>query len=180
MTDAELVQAARQGCPASREQLARRWSRCALAFCLSRVRRADPAEDLAQESLIRALQHLDALEDVHKFGPWLRGICIRVCQDWQRRRSREDRALEQVSENGREKSPLQTLTEFEDRERLRQALETLPEEQREVIWLHYFERRSYDEMAQLLDVARSTVNSRLAAARRSLLQTLSVSVENSP
>ena len=60
----------------------------------------------------------------------------------------------------------------DEREHILFLIGNLPEELREVILLHYYQRMTYDELAEWLEVARSTVNERLSKARRLLKQQL--------
>lgn len=82
MSDGELVRQALSGRSSAYGELARRWSAPILAFCHAKVRSVHAAEDLAQESLLRGLRALPTLSEPEKFGPWLRGIALRVCLDW--------------------------------------------------------------------------------------------------
>lgn len=59
-----------------------------LAYCQSRVFQLADAEELAQESLIRAMVDLPALSEPTAYGAWLRGIANHVCSDWHRRQRR--------------------------------------------------------------------------------------------
>src|SRR5262245_48958205 len=83
-TDGELVRQACADDGTARDELARRWSARVLAFCHARVGNRHLAEDLAQESLLRGLRGLAGLESPEKFGPWLRGIAMRVWSDWRK------------------------------------------------------------------------------------------------
>src|SRR5690348_12408012 len=82
MSDAELVGQALAGERRAYEELVRRWSPRVIAVCHARVGRADAAEDLAQETLLRGLRALKTLADPSKFGPWISGIAVRACLDW--------------------------------------------------------------------------------------------------
>ena len=68
-------------------------------------------------------------------------------------------------------SPIDS-TDNEEREQLAVLIADLPEDQREALLLYYYQEMSYDEMAQWLGVARSTVNDRLSKARRQLKRKL--------
>ena len=63
----------------------------------------------------------------------------------------------------------------DEHEQLRQRIQELPSELQEVLYLHYYDQMSYDEMAGWLGVARATVNERLAKARGLLRVRLSSS-----
>src|SRR5688572_20992838 len=82
MSDGDLVRQALEGRTEARDQLVRRWAARVLAFCHAQVRCSQTAEDLAQESLLRAFRSLGSLAEPEKFGAWLRGIAHRVCLDW--------------------------------------------------------------------------------------------------
>lgn len=177
MTDAELVCLARGGQRAAGEQLARRWSARVLAMCCARIGCSNAAEDLAQEVLFRGLRGLAALEDPAKFGPWLRGIALRVCGDWLRSRSTAEVPFSRLGNDpvdplDQTETPPERLEDEDTRRRLLTEIHTLPEDLREVILLHYFDDLTYDETASLLGVSRATVNARLAKARELLARRL--------
>src|SRR5687768_14333891 len=82
MGDADLVRQAMAGRSAAYEQLVRRHAARVTAVCHARVGRADAAEDLAQETLLRGWRGLASLAEPGKFGAWLCGIASRTCLDW--------------------------------------------------------------------------------------------------
>jgi RNA polymerase sigma-70 factor, ECF subfamily len=177
MTDGELVRQALAGGRSARDELARRWSPRVLAVCQARVGR-DSAEDLAQDSVLRALKSLDRLDSPERFGPWIRSIAIRSCVDWLRRRRIMERPWASLPE--RVESSAQpvmnshpaAVEDREERDRLWSAVSRLPDELREVLLLFYCESQTYDAVADFLEVSRATVNSRLAKARDSLRRQL--------
>lgn len=177
MTDGELVRLTLDGRPSAYEQLVRRWAPRVLAVCRARIRRAHVAEELAQESLLRAYRALPSLECPEKFGPWLRGIAVRVCLDWRKARQSSQVAFSQIA--GAATDPLSAESTGEERllldeehARLMEEVHELPEDVREAILLYYFDDMTYDEAAALLNVSRATVNARLAKGRRMLRRRL--------
>src|SRR3954451_14359535 len=88
MTDAELVQATLAGSRDAYAEIARRWAARITAICHSRVRRADVADDLAQETLLRGFRSLRTLSDPCKVGVWLMGIAVRASLDWLKAKER--------------------------------------------------------------------------------------------
>src|SRR4051812_30814148 len=82
MTDAELVRNTLAGSRDAYAEIARRWAARVTAICHSRVRRADVADDLAQETLLRGYRALSSLSDPSKVGTWLMGIAMRASLDW--------------------------------------------------------------------------------------------------
>lgn len=179
MTDGELVRQACDGHPAAYEQLVRRWSARVLAICHARVGRRDAAEELAHETLCRAWQALRTLEAPEKFGPWVRGIALRVCLDWIKSRHRRQHSLSSGAGNGAAclaadagENAAVRLERRDEQQRLLAEVEALPEELREPIMLYYYEDVTYEELANLLGVSRATVNARLAKARETLRRRL--------
>src|SRR5436190_13433972 len=88
MDDAELVRQTLAGRTDAFADLARRWSARITAICHSRVRRADVADDLAQETLLRGFRSLRTLSDPAKVGVWLMGIAVRASLDWLKAKER--------------------------------------------------------------------------------------------
>jgi RNA polymerase sigma factor (sigma-70 family) len=182
MTDAELVRRAREGDRAAQEQLVRRYAPRLLAVCRARIGRHEGVDDLAQEALLRGLTHLSSLEDPDKLGAWLRGIAVRVCQDWLRMRARRQSSLSTT--NGEcaaagtcrladESLPHTDHIEHEEqREHLLRAIDALPDELREPLLLFYYDEITYEQIAGMLGISRASVNARLAKARGQLAHRL--------
>jgi RNA polymerase sigma factor (sigma-70 family) len=177
MNDDELVERSLHGDSSAFAELVRRWAARVLAICHSRVRRADIAEDLAQDAFLRAFRSLSTLSDPSKFGPWLSGIALRVCLDWLKS---PKNAQVNFSTLGPE-IPLSDLlaTEHdsgilsgEERRLLLREIENLPESYRQIILLYYYDDLTYRQVAELLNVSVPTVNARLAKARALLRQRL--------
>jgi len=178
MTDGELVRRTLAGHQSAFAELVRRWSARVLAVCRATLRRPQPAEDLAQESLLRAYRALGTLTEPEKFGPWLVGIARRACWDWLKAKQ-----THQVSLNGNSGNPDQPAfpepidpwpepcdqaAADETHARLWGAVEALPDDQREVILLYYRGAATYQELAELLAVSAATINARLTKARAAL------------
>lgn len=182
MTDAELVHQAREGERAAQEQLVRRYAPRLLAVCRARIGCHEAVEDLAQEALLRGLTHLSSLEDPDKLGAWLRGIAVRVCQDWLRGRCRPQVPLSTL--NGKTASDgafpcdrdattqSERIEQQEQREHLLQAIDALPQELREPLLLFYYDEFTYEQIAGMLGISRASVNARLAKARGQLARRL--------
>jgi RNA polymerase sigma-70 factor (ECF subfamily) len=113
------------------------------------------AEDIAQEAFLAAVRALDRFDRRRPFGPWLHRIVVNRAIDWARARiaRRELHAeVEPVAE------PAGTTLETRD---LTSALAQLTPEQRAVVALRYLLEYTPGEIAELLELPRGTVNSRL-------------------
>ena len=121
------------------------------------VHDAGAAEDIAQESFLAAVRALDRFDRKRPFGPWLHRIVVNRAIDWARARAfraevpDDDPAAAAV--DGRSAAPYS--------EQVVAALTELSPEHRAVIVLRYLLEYTPGEIADLLDLPRGTVNSRL-------------------
>jgi RNA polymerase sigma-70 factor (ECF subfamily) len=180
MTDADLVRQAQQGNTASYGELVRRWSARIVGFCHAKVG-PTPAEDLAQETLLRGFRALSTLTDPERFGAWLRGIATRVCLDWLKAKVRHDTRFESPDGDGGLESfvadpalpPGDAAEAQDDLAQLMREVQRLPEEYREVLMIYYYDEPTYAQLAEMLEVSPATINARLTKARQLLRQRLS-------
>jgi RNA polymerase sigma-70 factor (ECF subfamily) len=179
MSDAELVRDALAGTSGAYEQLVRRWSPRVMAVCHARLGRADAAEDLTQETLLRGLRSLPTLADPEKFGPWMCGIASRACLDWLKSRQREEVPMSALAENdafvtSRNHSASDEADDRDEIERMMQEVERLPMDYREVLMHYYYDDCTYEQLAELLHVSSATINARLTKARQLLRERLRI------
>ncbi len=151
------VRGAQTGSVSDLEALFRHhWPRAYRAAYLV-VHDAAAAEDIAQESFLAAVRNLDRFDRRRRFGPWLHRIVVNRAIDWSRARSlrREagDTALADAAAPAAAGNPHSRS--------LAGALAELSEEHRAVIVLRHLLEYTPGEIADLLDVPRGTVNSRL-------------------
>lgn len=125
---------------------------------------------------MRALVRVDQLRSTMAMGAWIRHIARNVCIDMIRRKKVRHTSCMDVRDIVGPDSA--ATSERDEQEHVMQLVHALPEPLREIILLHYYENMTYDEMAQWLGVARSTVNERLSKARHLLKQQLMT--ENAP
>jgi RNA polymerase sigma factor (sigma-70 family) len=157
----------------------------AAAYNLARwlTRNDHDAEDLVQEAYLRALNAFDGFRGGDGRA-WLLTIVRNTCYSWLRQNRMEDltevydEELHTLERDSRD--PERSLLEIENSQLLRQALEELPVEFREVLVLRELEDMSYREIADLMCVPVGTVMSRLARGRERLQQQLSGSARRRP
>jgi len=116
------------------------------------VRDASAAEDIAQEAFLSAVRTLDRFDRRRPFGPWLHRIVVNRAIDWARARALRPEA-EAVDTPAPERP--------EHDEELLRGLDRLSPEHRAVIVLRYLLEYTPGEIADLLELPRGTVNSRL-------------------
>lgn len=131
------------------------------------------AEDVVQEACLRAFQFFDSFRGGNSRA-WLLTIVRHTCYTWLRKnRAHELLAYDEeldMDEYG--VNPEELALQHGDQRLLRQALEELPVEFREVIILRELEELSYKEIASIAGVPLGTVMSRLARARKQLQRCL--------
>ena len=165
----ELACRAQQGCSASFERLLRRFQTPVLHFLRHRGWAAD-AEDLAQETFLRAYQNLHRYNRRWAFSAWLFTIARRMSINHYRRTKPTANATAIHTATASDPEPLDALVATEGRRRLWDlAAKTLSEEQTTALWLHYVEEMPLSGIALVLGRSRASVKVMLFRARRKLL-----------
>jgi len=135
------------------------------------------ADDIFQEAFLQVHQSAHTFDLSRRFKPWLYTIAVNKARDWHRRESRR-RALSLSTPigsggdgagiidliEGASPVPTEGLERTELAERVRDAVDSLPHHLREIILLSYFQKMSYNQIAETLQVPLGTVKSRLHAA----------------
>jgi len=181
--DSDLVAWSKAGDLEAFGELVRRYQKPVFRIVLRMVRSPDDADDLTQDTFVRAHRGLKTFKDEYDFHPWLYRIAVNQAINFLNKRKRQAAAdLDEVPEGdirtGPEpESPLQSASRQELLTRLESALDKLPEEQRTVFLLRVQEGLSYEEIAETMDTPKGTVMSRLARARMALRKHLGVPVD---
>jgi RNA polymerase sigma-70 factor (ECF subfamily) len=172
--DAELVARSKAGDSEAFGELVRRYQKPVFRIVLRMVKSPDDADDLTQDTFVRAHRGLKTFKEEFDFHPWLYRIAVNQAINFLNKRKRQAAVdLEDVPEgdvkSGPEpESPIQAASRNEMLKKLDAALERLPEEQRTVFLLRVQEGLSYEEIAETMETPKGTVMSRLARARMAL------------
>ena len=123
-------------------------------------------DDLIQEALVRAITHLGSLRDPARFGAYLNEITRNLVFDLGRR----DRGIKALPDEvpGDVHDPAEDAMRSEARGRVQRALAELEDADRQVVLLRHWAGASYEEIARVLGMTVSAVQSRLFRARREL------------
>lgn len=162
-------------------------------FALRLTGAPDRAQDLVQDTFLRAYRAWDQYTPGTQCKSWLFTICRNLfVRQWERSQRHEEIVAENVGRDGAASEPIHPVWSsvaavdpegeffgsFVDEEIMR-SIDRLPEEYRMAVLLSDVEGLSYDEIAELLDVPVGTVKSRLFRGRRRLQKTLyDYAVEN--
>jgi RNA polymerase sigma-70 factor (ECF subfamily) len=129
------------------------------------------AEDVAQEACLRAMRFFDGFRG-GAVRPWLLTIVRNTYLTWLQKSKVKEMAPLEYDVESKAANPEEQLLERVDGQALRQALDALPAEYREVIVLRELEELSYKEIAEIAGIPIGTVMSRLARARRRLQESV--------
>ena len=166
LPDTELVNRVRQGDLGAFRTLVERYQRSLLAVALAEVRDIHVAEDIAQTVLLLAFRRLSTLRDGAKFYAWLMQIA--------RRQIVEAARMREVPVPVEGQSPLahgieiREETSLENREQLLSVVQRLPEHERLLIGLRYFDGHSVAEIAENTGRPMGTVTKQLSRAHARL------------
>jgi RNA polymerase sigma-70 factor (ECF subfamily) len=166
-SDEELVEACRSGDSSAFEQLVGRWEDKIRGAAWRVLGSEEEAREVAHEAFVRAFQGIGGFKREARFSSWLYQIAVNLCRDrLRRRRARPTVSLEDVAGAGSllvESRPgaHEQLLGKDLANAVRRAIQTLPEEQREVVILKEYEGLTFLEIAQALDAPVSTVKTRL-------------------
>ena len=186
LSDQEVVALARAGKEAAYRELLRRYERPVFSLIYRMVRDRALAEDLAQDTFVKVLNALESYRPEYKFSSWVFKIANNVAIDQLRRRELDtlslDGAPDARTKDEIEATALQAvdrselpLAELESRElgsMIEQAIGKLRPEYRSCILLRHVEGRSYEEIAETLDLPLGTVKTYIHRARNELRQAL--------
>lgn len=165
------------------EVLLERHRRPVFNFLLRSVREPDRAEDLLQEVFLRVVQNAAGFQGQAKFTTWMYTIARNLCVDHARKMShRRHASLD--NPQGRDSSPLHEKLQDDQpgperlavtpqlQERIAQAVEQLPEEQREVFLMRQLQGLAFADIASVVGVSENTIKSRMRYALERLQEAL--------
>ncbi len=129
------------------------------------------AEDMTQETFIRAHGRLNTFDVDRSFGPWIRRVAANVCLNYLESQ-KVTTELDDEKEADGSQSPENRLEVRERSEQIYAALASLPPQYRIVVELRHYQEMSYDEIASEMKIPLSDVKSHLFRARKILAEKL--------
>ena len=184
--DELLLRRAQQGDPEAFEQLMAPMEQRIWRICWHYTGNREAAEDCGQEAMLRIWRSLESYRGDCALESWVYRIAANCCMDWLRKKKRDQSvSMEPMVEQGFDPADDAPGTEAQvvakdERQRLREAIALLPDDQREALILTQLEKVSYEEAAQALGVSEGTVKSRVNRAKARLKEILSAERELSP
>ena len=173
----ELVAAARAGSQEAIGALYEKTYSKVYYTVKSMIKDEDAVFDIVQDTYIKAFAHLDSFQGGEKFLPWVRQIAANTARDWLKKKrpmlfaelgsgdERETPVEELLPDECGADLPDKVLDREETKRLLREIIEELPEDQRAVIGMFYYEEMSVKQIAAAMDASESAVKSRLMYGR---------------
>ena len=170
MDDRALVEALRAGDPQAPYLLIERFQGVVFGLCFRMLRHRQDAEDVTQESFVRALRGFSGFEDQRPLRPWLLGIAANRCRTALARRTRHPGLVEAGDERVDHRAGLSDPDDLAGE--LERAIGRLRPEYRQVFVLFHEQNLSYEEIGQAVDRPVGTIKTWLHRARAELAEHL--------
>ena len=175
-TDFELINRTISGDQDAFSTLVRKYQKRVHALAWRKTGDFHVAEEITQDTFLRAYRKLGALKNPNLFAGWLYVIANRLCDTWFKKREPDMQSLETVPIVELEEHLYSEYTTNQREERasekrinlVKRLLQKLPESERIVMTLHYLAGSSCKEISEFLGVSLNTVKSRLHRARQRL------------
>lgn len=175
-TDLELIQKTLDGDQDAFAQLVTRYKRLIFSIVFNMFKSREEADDISQEVFLRIYKALGKYNPEYKFSTWASKITTNLCMDILRKKKHDTVPIEDaigVSDNC--ETPEEKYISNEKSNRIRKAIEALPEMYRVPIILYHQNGMSYEEMMKILNEPMTIIKNRLYRARLMLREKLSES-----
>ena len=176
--DVELIHRTLDGDDSAFSELVKKYQKPVHALVWRKIGDFHIAEEITQDTFLKAYQRLGTLKKPQRFTGWLYVIAANNCKMWLRKKRLQTQPLEETDSAQLEKATYSQYV-IEEKERtigeakrevVKQLLATLQESDRTVITLHYFSEMSAAEIGAFLGVSVNTIKSRLRRAQQRLKQ----------
>lgn len=154
----KLIGKVKKGNRKSLEKLIDKYGEKLMQYLFSITNDRELSEDLFQLTWIKVMEKIETFKDNMPFSPWLFRIARNSAYDYLKRETRK-------IEMGENRNVFKTVSnieeEFEKKDFTEKLLSLLNKEQREIIFLRFFEEKNYSEISEILKIPMGTVKSRL-------------------
>jgi RNA polymerase sigma-70 factor, ECF subfamily len=169
--DGDLVALTLRGSPDAFATLVERYDRAVYHLAYRTLHDVEEARDVAQEAFFKAYRSLRTFKPGAKFSTWIFAITYHACCDRLNRRKRySNEELPERADSA--PGPEAQAIALDEAQRLRAAIDALPEKYRTVITLYHLQGKQYEEIAQVLDLPMGTVKTHLFRAKEHLRKLL--------
>ena len=174
--DTQLIQRILEGDDTAFSALVRKYQKSVHALAWRKIGDFHIAEDITQDTFLKAYQKLSTLKKPQRFASWLYVIAANHCSTWLRKKRLWTQSLEDTNSAQLEKATYsgyvieenERTTAEAQREVVKKLLAKLQESDRTVITLYYLGGMTYEEISEFLGVSVAAIKNRLYRARRRL------------
>jgi RNA polymerase sigma-70 factor (ECF subfamily) len=171
--DLNLVASIAKGDESAFEELVKKYQHSVLNTIHRYIGNYSEADDIAQDVFVKVWRNIKSFKGKAKFSTWLYRIVVNQCLDYRRKNKRKivEVSFDNKIEESKIPESLTTGTDFEQKKResiIKQAINELPDNQRIAIILAKYEAKSYQEIADIMDVSLSNVASIIYRAKENL------------
>jgi RNA polymerase sigma-70 factor (ECF subfamily) len=162
------------------ERLVEKYKKRIYYLAYRMTRDHDSADELAQESFVKAYQAMSSFKPGYSFYTWIYRICVNLSINFLKR-EKQNVSVDFLRDSGiaidrsNELNQLERMIASEQAAVVKEALNTLPPDQKAVFILKTYDDMSYEQMADVMDCSMGTVMSRLFRARHKLRKALEMS-----
>ena len=174
LTETELVETVRQGRREGQTEMVSRYAERVFAMIARQVPDMMDAQELTQDAFLRAFSHIDSYAP-HKasLSTWLCRIAYHLTLDHLKRRRPVIVAMEDNTDISDEELEAELSTGREERiEQLMEMIDTLPDDERMLLTLYYFEDRPLTEITYITGIEHAALANRLYRTRKKLYRKL--------
>ena len=170
--DIYYIEAVRKGDVSAFSLLVERYQNMVYSLALKLLKNAEDAEEMAQDTFVKAFRKLDTYEGKSKFSTWLYTITYNTCISELRKRRIQFSSLEDQRFSDQDEMKMYDYfseTKKEDQEKyLTLALGKLPEDDQVLVTLYYYENQSMDEISVITDLTVSNIKIKIHRARKKM------------
>ena len=175
-TDQHLIERSLGGDTRAFSSLVEKYQGYVFTIVLRMVKVREEAEEVSQDTFIKAYESLSGFRGESKFSSWLYSIAYRKALDRIRKNKRykASELLEEITESdeGMFENALQQLEDKERKEKIQQCIMQLPEVDAALITLYYFEEQSVKEMVAITKLSEENIKVKLYRSRKKLFTLL--------
>lgn len=174
--DIFYIEAVRKGNVSAFSVLIERYQDMVYSLALKLLKNTEDAEEMAQDTFIKAFQKLDMYEGKSKFSTWLYSINYNACISELRKRRIHFSSLEEQRFSDQDEMKIHSYfseTKKEDQEKyLNLALSKLPEDDQVLVTLYYYENQSMDDISMITGLTVSNIKVKIHRARKKMYELL--------
>jgi RNA polymerase sigma factor (sigma-70 family) len=180
-TDQDYILEIRSGNVNAYAMLVNNYKDMIFTLALRMVRNREDAEEVAQDTFVKAYKALDSFKGTSKFSTWLYRIVYNTSLDYIKKSKRViySEHIDEIHESdiGTMQDALSYLEDKEKKETIEKALLQLPEDERVLLTLFYFEDLSLKEISKIVEISYDNVKIKLHRSRKKLYHILKNVVE---